>query len=229
MLKVNLDGLKDLVKRFDDPALKAELNKIPSMKGVAAIISQAIADNFEQEGPGWAPLKVATLRASVKKSVINKMKKRFLRGKKESQLNTSERSSLKRKVDSQLIAHEKNARTSSNMKKSGKNQIQANRKILQKTGLLKKTATIPGFTGSSAPTKGGKSVSGSNLYSIQGTNLVWGTNLVYAGVHNNGDPSRGIPKREFMVIRDAWKVQLNNYIAEKALQILTQFLTKGRR
>jgi len=38
MLKVNLDGLKDLVKRFDDPALKAELNKIPSMKGVAAII-----------------------------------------------------------------------------------------------------------------------------------------------------------------------------------------------
>jgi len=222
MLSVRLDGLQKLIKRFNDPALKAELNKIPSLKGVAAIISQAIADNFEKEGPGWAPLKVATLRASVKKSVINKLKKRFSRGKKFSSMNRSEKATVNRLVNTQLVAHERNARTSANLKKKGKQQLQPNRKILQKTRLLKKTATVPGFTGTN------KTNSGSNIYKVEGTNLIWGTNLVYAAAHQYGDPAHGIPKREFLVIRQVWQTALNTFIAKKALDVLTKYLTGGR-
>lgn len=242
MLKANLTGLDELVRRFNDPGLRNELNKIPSLKGVAAIISQAIADNFEKEGPGWAPLKAATLRASVKKAVIKKLESRFLRQlgfhnkktgevhKSKAKLTTEEKRKLNKAVNSQLLAHERNARTSTNKKKSDtdKSKVLANRKILQKTGLLKKTATVIGFTGSSKPSKNGKSFTGSNIYNVQGTNLVWGTNLVYAAAHNNGDPSHNIPKREFLVIRDEWKRVLNNFIATKAVEMLTKYIVRGK-
>ena len=79
MFTANLKGLEDFIKRFDDPALKSELNKIPSLKGVAAIVAQAIADNFEKEGPGWKPLKAVTLRNSVKESILKKFEKRAMK------------------------------------------------------------------------------------------------------------------------------------------------------
>ncbi len=221
----NMQGLWKLTKKFSDPALIAELNKIPASAGVSAIISQAIADNFEKEGPGWAPLKASTLRATVKKSVIKKIEARFLKSfqvAKKKQLSMHEKRQFNKLVDSQLLAHEINARsTRQNRNRSAENS--PNRKILNKTGLLKKTATIPNFTGSS---KSG--ASGSNLYKVEGTNLTWGTNLSYAGIHNKGCPERKIPKREFMVVRPEWKNRLDLFIAKKAFDLVKQYIRSGK-
>jgi phage gpG-like protein len=228
MLTVKLDGIKEMIKRFDDPGLRAELSKIPSMKGVAAIISQAIADNFEREGPGWAPLKAVTLRATVKKHVINKIRRRFLKTvhvRNHKSLNTAQRAKMNRVIDAQLLAHEIVSRHPRNAKRamSDKNKILPHRKILQKTGLLKKTSTVPGFSGSN------KKSQGSNIYHVNGTNLVWGTNLSYAAAHNEGNPKKNLPKREFMVLRDEWKSVLNDFIFQKAVDVFTRYITRGIR
>lgn len=231
----NMQGLWNLTKKFSDPALIAELNKIPATAGVSAIISQAIADNFEKEGPGWAPLKASTLRATVKKSVIKKVEARFLKAlgfhdketgeihKSKKDLTTAQKNKLNKLVDKQLVAHEKAARsTRQNRNRNAENS--PNRKILNKTGLLKKTATIPNFTGSN---KSGQS--GSNLYKVEGTNLTWGTNLSYAGIHNKGCPERNIPKREFMVVRPEWQNKLNLFIAKKTFDTIKAYIIRGRK
>lgn len=227
MFKANLRGLKLVIQRFDDPALKAELEKIPSMKGVAAIISQAIADNFEQEGPGWAPLKAATLRYSVKKAVISRMQKRARKAlgiPEKGKMSVAQRVRVRKMVDRQLVSHERKARSRKDISKPDQGQAAPNRKILQKTGLLKKTATIMNFTGSN---KSG--TTGSNIYKVEGTNIVWGTNLSYAAIHNSGNPAKNIPKREFLVLRDAWKNRLNQFLVGKVMDALKKYITKGAR
>ena len=193
---MDLNGLKELIKRFDSRQLREELTKITQTKGVVALVAQAIADNFAKEGPGWKPLKPQTIRSSVAKS----MKKGLDAGK-------------------NIVR-----------KKSG--NVKA-RMILQRTGLLKKSVTTPGAQG--------------NIQKNEGTTLVWGTNLVYAGIHNSGGTVKHpgtkngfgmgikipahdipIPKREFLVIREEWKSRLNSYIAIKAMEVLVKYL-KGER
>lgn len=176
--KLDLTGLKRLVAKFDSPTVKAEIQKIPQKKEVAAIVAQAIADNFDQQGPGWKPLQAKTIRATVSK----KLKKK-----------------LSDMTDKQLLRHEAKAR------KMGSKEL-PHRMILQKTGLLKKSATTPGVS--------------ENIYRTEGSNLIWGSNLVYAGVHNRGDAKKNIPKREFLVIRDVWKQRLWSYIAEEIQRII---------
>lgn len=42
-----------------------------------------------------------------------------------------------------------------------------------------------------------------NIFEIAGgRELTWGTDIVYAATHQYGDPSRGIPQREFVYISD---------------------------
>ena len=115
-------------------------------------------------------------------------------------------------------------------KKSG--SVRA-RMILQRTGLLKKSVTTPGAQG--------------NINRTEGTTLIWGTNLVYAGIHNSGGTIRhpgtkngfgmGIkikphditmPKREFLVIRDEWKRRLNAFITEKCLEAISNIIKAGK-
>ena len=39
---------------------------------------------------------------------------------------------------------------------------------------------------------------GSIAYRVSGNQVAVGTNVIYARTHNQGDPARGIPKREFL-------------------------------
>ena len=105
-MKVDVTVINLLADKCKSPALKRQLEGIASEKPVAALIGQAIADNFAQGGPGWKPLKI--------------------------------RDGLP----------------------------------LQKSGDLKRSATTPGAPG--------------NIYKTDGTVITWGTNLIYAGIHQRG-------------------------------------------
>lgn len=235
---VKLDELENLAERFKDPAIQAKLQGVASMPEVAAMVAQAIADNFAQEGPGWDALKGATIRNSVAKGMLKNLIKDayFAAAFKVGAVKVSksgkrsiDREALRGKkkkfyehVDKQLVDVERAAR-----KSAGPNDALGNRQILRRTSLLYKTVTTPGFAGSSIganeaqadpdraklkKAQTGKTVTGANIYRVQGTNLIWGTNLIYAATHNEGDEKRHIPKREFLVIRDEWQRRLNRFV-----------------
>lgn len=182
-LRFDRSKLDELIKKMEDPSIKEALNRLPQMAGVAAIVAQAIADNFRKEGPGWAPLQADTIR----KSVAKKLKKE-----------------LAKMSNAEILEYERKAR----IKGTQEAFIGPNRMILQKTGALKKSVTTPGGQ--------------HNIWTNEGTKLVWGTDLVYAGVHNYGWPAKNIPKREFLVIRDEWMKKLNNYLAEQIFKIVME-------
>jgi phage gpG-like protein len=192
-LTLDKSGLELLIKRFEDPTIKSELEKLPQKKAIAALVAQAIADNFDKEGPGWAPLKADTIRRSVAK----KIKKH-----------------LSTMTDNEILAFEKKARKEG----TPENFVGPNRKILQKTRLLYGTVTTPGANIS----KNG--MSGSNIWRTEGSNLIWGTDLIYAATHNEGNPSKNIPKREFLVLRSEWLRRLNEFLLEEITQIVTSRL-----
>lgn len=185
--KVNADSLKELISKIDNASVKEEVSRLIQKKAVAALVAAAIADNFNKEGPGWAPLKPSTIRASVSA----KLKKK-----------------LDQMSDSELKSHEKKSK-------------EPFRKILRRTGLLFNTVTTPGYRGSQ------KGVSGQNVYRIEDDKLIWGTDLAYAGLHNNGDARRHIPKREFLVIRKEWQKKLQEYLVGGAREIIKTKLGDG--
>lgn len=51
--KVDTKILDQIASRFDDASVKAQIYDLPRQKAVAAMIGQAIATNFDQNGPGW--------------------------------------------------------------------------------------------------------------------------------------------------------------------------------
>ena len=120
-LTLDKTGLDRLVKKFSDPTIKEELEKIVQKRAVAAIVAQAIADNFDKEGPGWAPLKADTIRNSVSKKA---------------------RKLLEDMTAAALLKYEEKARP----KDTKEAFIGPNRMILQKTRLLRGTVTTPGAT-----------------------------------------------------------------------------------
>lgn len=185
--RVNLSALKKLGDMMQDQQLRQELYQLGNQKGVLALVAQAIADNFDQEGPGWAPLKAQTIRRSVAKKM---------------------RKELSKMTDKELLAYERKARL------IGAEDV-PNRRILQRTGLLRNVATKPGYSGSG---KGG--ISGRNTITTSGPKLIWRVDLVYAGVHNSGDPKRHIPKREYMKLRAEWERRLLEYLVEQAFKII---------
>jgi len=195
-LTLDASGLDNLIAKFDNPAIREELSKIPGKKAVAAIVAQAIADNFDQEGPGWAPLKAATIRSSVSKAL---------------------KKTLSNMSDSELLEHEKKAR------RKGTKESEAGpyRKILQKTRVLRGTVTtlVPG----SSVTKNG--VTGRNIWRTEGSNLIWGTDLVYAAIHNEGKGH--IPQRKFLTIRSEWMKQLQDFIMKDAFRIIVEKILSG--
>ena len=193
--KVDLESLKFLMRKISDPQVQQRISNLAHEKGAIAIIAQAIADNFNLEGPGWPPLKMQTIRRSVK----GKVKK-----------------AVADMTDKELERHEKWSR------KPGADKVKPFRRILQLTGLLKKTVTVPGFTGSSTAGKGKPAQTGSNIYKVEGTNIIWGTNLVYASAHNDGAPKKKIPQRKFLVIRPEWQEKLEDWSATQVLIYLRE-------
>ncbi len=193
----DVSGIQRLAKKFSDPAVKREIEMIPARKAVAALVAQAIADNFDKEGPGWAPLKPSTIRRSVSKQVAGIKVK--VGGKLKS---------LSEMTDAELEKYEAKAR-----KQPENSEVQPFRRILKKTGALMKSVTTPGVQ--------------HNIYRMQGAKLIWGTDLAYAGIHNKGDPSKNIPKREFLVIHEQWEAQINDYIISEAMKIIFAKIVDG--
>src|SRR4249920_3877947 len=68
-MSIDLRELNRLSEAFQSPTIQSELEELPADKNLAAFIAQAIADNFDKQGPGWPPLKGATIRKSVSKAV----------------------------------------------------------------------------------------------------------------------------------------------------------------
>lgn len=243
-LTLNLNVLEQLENRFKNPALENELKRVPAMKEIAALVAQAIADNFAQEGPGWAPLKGATIRTSIAKNpsnnrLIKDAEMHAARKMGSVKVSKSGKRSIDRKdlvgrkaefnrhVDKYLETVEAAAR--SHAKVAGNtpgssNEPLGNRQILRRTSLLYQTVATPtpGFSGSSK--SGNKTVQGQNIYRVEGSNLVWGTNLIYAATHNSGDPKRNIPKREFLVIRDEWQARLTRFVFQIMAGIVKKYL-----
>lgn len=198
---VKFDFLKRLSKSFQPDIVKNIFKDVAQEKAVAGIIGQAIADNFDQQGPGWAPLSPATIRNSVAAHI---------------------KKNLSGVSDSDLLEYEEKARKSNG-------SIIPHRTILVRTGVLKKSASMPYAPG--------------NIYQVSGTNIVWGTNLSYASIHNRGGSvkfpgtdngfGRGVkikahdipvPKREFLKLSDKWKKDLNEYVASRAIFRLKQMI-----
>ncbi len=196
-MKIDISALKRIAAKFDSPQLRDTVTRLPQEKAVAALVGQAIADNFDQEGPGWAPLKPATIRASVGRKI---------------------KKSMGEMTDEELLKHERIARKG--WKGADSNPF---RRILQKTGLLKKTATMPGFTGS----KGGKT--GSNIWKTEGSRLIWGTDLIYAGVHQRGNAKRKIPARPVLTLRPVWLKQIQDYVVQRAFKVMAETFVRGGR
>jgi hypothetical protein len=200
------------------------------MEDVAGLVAQAIADNFAKEGPGWAPLKGATIRNSVglnratkallkdaymygarKVGAIRTVKKGKDKGKQI--LDRRELKGQKRTfyehVDKYIEKIERSARSGAS--EDGGDAL-GNRQILRRTSLMFQTVTTPGFSGSAKRTQYGGTVTGSNIRRVEGSNLIWGTNLIYAATHNNGTQEPRVPKREFLVIRDVWQARLTRFV-----------------
>lgn len=71
-MKVNLEVIKRLEQRLSSSSLKGAIMDVPKDKPVAALIGQAIADNFDQSGPGWPPLKIRKGRPLEKSGLLKK-------------------------------------------------------------------------------------------------------------------------------------------------------------
>lgn len=174
-LEVDVSSLQNLANQIADPAGLRLLDQIAFLKSAAALVAQAIADNFAKEGPGWAPLSPATIRASLTK----KNKKR-----------------LKKFSNDNLATYEEFSRA------SGQDVL---KKILQgKNRILYKSVTSPSAA--------------HNIYKPENGKIVWGTDLVYAAVHNYGNGP--IPQREYLVIREEWRLKLEAYMLDRVMKIL---------
>lgn len=193
---VDTSGLKRLAQRLNNPAVKTLIESVTHRQEIVALVAQAIADNFQQEGPGWAPLAASTIRSSVSQQVSGQ--KVSVGGKLKS---------LSEMTDAELLKYEAKAR-----KNSASHPDQPFRRILRKSGMLMKSVTSPGAA--------------HNLQKYDGTKLVWGTDLIYAGVHNAGNPGKGIPKREFLKIRKEWKDQIGLFMLQEITRILNESITR---
>lgn len=209
-VSLNLSFLHRLVERLGDAGLASRLQNLSSDPGVAAIVEQAVADNFDKEGPGWKKLAENT----IKRSISKKLRKNYL----------------------------------------GNNQVAGSsepaRRILQKSGLLKKSVTTVGATG--------------NIYRPGINKLTWGTDLSYASIHNNGGTvhfpgtsdgfgkaryvkvggaKRGkwrkvggrnirahgisIPQRKFLFLAPKWLLKLQAYVTGRARAMVVEHLRTG--
>ena len=223
-LTINLDAIEELIKKFETLESQTVIRNAAQSKGVIALVAQAIADNFRQErdssGTAWQPLRAQTIRQSVAKKIrdqFNGVTTGKLNGKHVKITNRKKRWS-----NGQILAHEAQSR------QSGSDKI-PNRQILRRTSLLYNSVTTPGANG--------------NIHRTEGTNLIWGTNLIYAAVHNYGGTIKNpgtsngfgkkikisaheikIPQREFLYISEQWRARIQNFALREIERVMKAFL-----
>lgn len=223
--RVNLGKLRRRSQQFAGPEAIRAINDLPKSKAVAALIAQSIADNFDKEGPGWAPLKGKTLRLSVGKGQLKAAQRLAaydMGGLKKTKTGTAVN---KKKLKGRMAEfHERTekylVRDERAIRKGGG---EVGRMILQRTGLLKKCATTPGASGVN---KQGKS--GSNIYRVEGTTIIWGVNLIYARAMNRGVEKLNIPARPFLVVREDWMRKIRAYLSDQVQKILWDAIGMGK-
>lgn len=71
----NISGLQKMIGLVSDPTVKRAIENISRNKGVAALVSQAISENFQKRGPGWPPLKAETVLKSVNAKARKRLEK----------------------------------------------------------------------------------------------------------------------------------------------------------
>lgn len=199
---LDLSSIKRFAKRFSRDTVYRAFAAVASQKATAALIGQAIADNFDKEGPGWAPLKPATIRYSIAKKVRRNIEKGVL-----SQMGLRSRKQLKTQILRRNFAARMNEAVTQTVGGVG------HRKILQRTGLLKRSATTPGAKG--------------NIWQARGAVITWGSQLTYAHKQNAGDPKRNLPARPYLVIRPEWQRQIDEMVINKVREIMMSVLKGG--
>lgn len=195
---VDVRGLRRTFAKFTGEEPRRLAEEVIQGKKVAAIMSQAIADNFEKEGPNWEPLKPSTIRQSVSKTIRKRLEPVKSGGK--------------------LTGY------------TVKGTDQPARRILQRTGVLKKSATTPGAPG--------------HVFRSSGTTIEWGTNLHYAGIHNRGGVLKNpgsnnafgikglktkahsitIPARPYLRLSDYWYAMLSAKVVSEYSKKLAAFI-----
>lgn len=200
-MKINLSALDRLAEKINSKEVIQEIEKLPEEKAIIAMVAQSIAENFQQEGPGWAPLKPQTIRQSVAKSIKKKLSK--LTNSEVSEYEHLSRVQNKTKQDELRIAQ------LNVMMKNKKPMLSPNRRILRKSGLLMKSVTVPGAQ--------------HNITRKQGTSLIWGTDVVYAGTHNYG--TQKVPQREFLVIKKHWQDRISQYVVGRLTQAIKRIFS----
>lgn len=225
ILKINLGPLWDIVARLKDPETMKQIGGIMGGKGVAAIMSRAIADNFDVEGPGWKALKARTIKGSVNKALKAKLAKLSDKEVLERERLARDWKDLSPKAHGRLTELNKKA----GIKSSAKQSIEPARRILQGTGLLRNSVTTVGAA--------------HNIYKPEQNKLTWGTDLKYAAIHNRGGVvahpgtkdgfGRGvkipahnipIPKRRFLYLQDRWMDELRAFVVDRARRIVMERL-----
>jgi hypothetical protein len=207
-MKVDVSSLKRLTQRLAKEDIRPVVQEVAQSKGLHALIAQAIADNFDQQGPGWTPLSPKTIRYSVSKTIRNRMERKVLAA-----MGLKGKSELKGKDHRAKFARMINSEAASN---GGTGEPY--RMILQKTGLLKKTVTTP--AANSSFSVNGKS--GRNLVRLEGYKLKWGTDLSYAKIHQEG--SGKVPARPFLIIHDKWQREINEFVAQKFFDVIKKMI-----
>ncbi len=200
--KLDLSSIKRFAKRFSRDTTYRAFAAVASQKATAALIGQAIADNFDKEGPGWAPLKPATIRYSIAKKLRKSIEKSVLM-----QMGYRSRKQLKTQILKRNFAARMNHAVTETVGGVG------HRKILQRTGLLKRSATTPGAKG--------------NIWKTRGAVITWGSQLTYAKKQNEGDSKRNLPARPYLVIRPQWQMQIDEMVIKKVREIMMSVLKGG--
>ena len=202
---VNFKGVINRLERIFEPTgMRQAFEQAIREKAVAKIIMQAIAYNFDQEGPGWKPLQASTIRNGVSKAKKKKLSKYS---------------------DAQILQLEAMAR--------GKGEP-GNKRILYRSGLLKRSVT--------------NIADGNNVHRVEGTKIVWGTKLGYAAIHNKGGTIRhpgsknafgipgfttkphniNIPKREFLKLSALYQTELYEKVGDIVKKIMKQRIREIR-
>lgn len=229
--EVDPSGLDKLANLLQNPVLLGALNQMAGSKGVLALVSQAIADNFDKEGPGWKALKGETIR----RSVATRMQKQLVRAASENAARKMgavkrgkdgrsiiDKSKIKGRkaefyehVDKEIERFERSSRA------GAKDDYTADlgaRQILVRTNLLRATVTTP--NPNTVFNEEGKT--GANITRVEGNNLIYGTNLIYAGVHQYGEPKRNVPARPYLVIRAEWKARISRFVLNEAIRLIVK-------
>lgn len=100
--------------------------------------------------------------------------------------------------------------------------------VLRDTGVLLNSLS-PGELNGDHYTRPTENGGDDQIFSPLANGIIVGTNVAYAGTHQNGNPARGIPARPFLPLRDPPAVWLTRWekVAQQAVAIAARLAYQG--